>query len=82
MPLLVAPAEQAKIVERAQAVEAIQAMPTATTANSAQTFNKYFSPQQDLPFDVVDAEDLPPAGLLDGESLKALDKDWKEAKDG
>ena len=80
MPLLVSSTEQAKIVERDQAVQAIRAMPTATTSNSAQAFNKYFSQPDNLPFDVIDAQDTPPAGLLDGESLKSLDKDWKEAK--
>lgn len=82
MPLLTAPAEQSRVTERAQAVDAIKNMPTATTAQAAQTFNKYFSRQpDDLPFDVIDAQDAPPAGLLDGESLKSLNKDWKEAKD-
>ena len=80
MPLLTAPAEQSKVTERAQAVEAIKNMPANTTPQAAQTFNKYFSSRQDLPFDVIDAEDMPPAGLLDGETLKSLNKDWKEAK--
>ena len=83
MPILTAPAEQSRVTERAQAVDAIGKMPAATTAQAAQTFNKYFgNNQQDLPFDVIDAEDAPPAGLLDGETLKSLNKDWKEAKDG
>lgn len=82
MPQLSAPAEQARVTERAQAVEAIKSMPASTTAQAAGTFNKYFGRQQDdLPFDVIDAEDAPPAGLLDGESLKSLNKDWKEAQD-
>jgi len=81
MPQLSAPAEQARVTERAQAVEAIKSMPTSTTPQAAQTFNKYFGRQQDdLPFDVIDAEDAPPAGLLDGETLKSLNKDWKEAQ--
>lgn len=82
MPMLTSPAEQARVTERAQAIEAIGKMPTATTPQAAQTFNKYFgNNQQDLPFEVIDAEDAPPAGLLDGETLKSLNKDWKEAKD-
>ena len=80
MPLLTAAAEQSKVTERAQAVEAIKNMPPSTTPQAAQTFNKYFAPPQDLPFDVIDADDAPPAGLLDGETLKTLNKDWKEAK--
>jgi hypothetical protein len=83
MPMLTAPSEQAKVTERAQAVEAIKNMPTSTTPQAAQTFNKYFgTQQQDLPFEIIDAEETPPAGLLDGETLKSLNKDWKEAKDG
>jgi hypothetical protein len=57
---LTSPAEQAKVTERAQAIEAISKMPTATTPQAAQTFNKYFgNTQQDLPFEVIDAEDAP-----------------------
>jgi multidrug efflux pump subunit AcrA (membrane-fusion protein) len=83
MPMLTSPIEQAKVTERAQAVEAIKSMPVSTTPQAAQTFNKYFGSQrEDLPFDVIDAEDAPPAGLLDGETLKSLNKDWKEAQDG
>ena len=62
-------------------MDAIKNMPASTTAQAAGTFNKYFGRQQDdLPFDVIDAEDAPPAGLLDGETLKSLNKDWKEAQ--
>ena len=32
-------------------------------------------------FDVIDGDELPPAGLLDGETLKSLNEDWKEAED-
>lgn len=81
MPQLTAHADQARVTERAQAVDAISKMPASTTAQAAGTFNKYFgSKQDDLPFDVIDAEDAPPAGLLDGETLKSLNKDWKEAQ--
>lgn len=82
MPLLTSPQEQARVTERAQAVDAIKAMPPSTSPNAAGAFNKYFGPGQDQPFDVIDAEDAPPAGLLDGETVKSLEKDWKEAKDG
>jgi len=81
MPQLTASAEQSRVTERAQAVDAIKNMPASTTSQAAQTFNKYFgSNKDDLPFEIIDAEDAPPAGLLDGETLKSLNKDWKEAK--
>ncbi len=82
MPLLAATVdEQSRVTERAQAVEAIKAMPQSPTASSAGAFNKYFSgDSRDLPFDVIDADDAPPVGLIDGQSLQSLNKDWKEAK--
>lgn len=83
MPLLTSAAEQSRVTERAQAVDAIKAMPaTGTTPQAAGAFMKFFGPGQEPPFDVIDADDAPPAGLLDGEAVKSLEKDWKEAKDG
>jgi hypothetical protein len=84
MPMLTAPAEQSKVTERAQAVEAIKNMPANTTPQAAQTFNKYFGSgrAEDLPFEILDGDQLPPQDLLDAESVKALEKDWKEAKRG
>ena len=83
MPLLTSTVEeQARVTERAQAVEAIKAMPQSPTSSSTNAFNHYFgSERKDLPFDVIDAEDTPPAGLIDGQALSSLNKDWKEAKD-
>jgi hypothetical protein len=84
MPDVTNPAEQSKIVERDQAIKALSVMPERTTDQAAQTFNKFFGSgrQDDLPFDIIDAEEMPPAGLLDAETLQALNKDWKEAKGG
>ncbi len=83
MPLLTATVdEQARVTERAQAVEAIKAMPQNPTSSSASAFNHYFgNDRQDVPFDVIDADDTPPAGLIDGQSMQSLNKDWKDAKD-
>ena len=79
MPLLTSPLEQARVTERAQAVEAISAMPASTTPQSAQTFNRYFGQRRDEMFEVIDGDELPPASLLDGETVKSLEKDWKDA---
>lgn len=80
MPLLAPPAEQAEVTKRAQMVDAIKAMPATTSNNAASAFNSAFtSSQTEPPYDIVDAV---PAGLLDGEALKSIEKDWKEATDG
>jgi hypothetical protein len=81
MPLLTSSAEQAKVTERAQAISAIKSMPAQTTQQAAQTFNKYFGSNRNDMFDVIDGDELPPAGLLDGETLKSLNEDWKESED-
>ena len=78
MPDVASPAEQARVTERAQAVQALKAMPATTTPSAAAAFNKYFSAAQEKPYDIVDADALP-AGLLDVEALKSLENDWKEA---
>lgn len=80
MPDLVSPAEQAKVTERAQAVKAISVMPVQTSNNASGAFNKYFSSPQEKPYEIIDGDILPPAGLLDGEALKSIEHDWKEAK--
>ncbi len=80
MPLLAPAAEQAEVTKRAQMVDAIKAMPVTTSSNAAAAFNQTFtSSQPEPPYDIVDAV---PAALLDGEALKSIEKDWKEATDG
>jgi hypothetical protein len=81
MPDVTNAQEQSEIVKRDQGIKALAVMPERTTDQAAQTFNKYFGSQQnDLPFDVVDADEVPPTGLLDDPTLQTLQKDWKEAK--
>ncbi len=82
MPLLAPPAEQARVTERAQMVEALAVMPVNTSNAAAGAFNQYFGQQKEKPYDIVDAETLPPAGLLDPEALKSIEKDWKDNNDG
>ena len=71
--------EQSRVTERAQAIEALKAMPVATTPSAGQAFNKYFGTTPEQPYDIVDTDALP-AGLVDVESLKSLEGDWMEAK--
>lgn len=83
MEPLVDPAEQSEVTKRAQAIEALANMPEKPTDNAADAFNRFFGApvdEEELPFDILDAEDPPPPGLLDEHSLEALQKDWKEAK--
>lgn len=82
MPLLAPPAEQSRVTERAQMVEALAVMPVNTSNAAAGAFNQYFGQQKEKPYDIVDAETLPPANLLDPEALKSIEKDWKDNNDG
>ena len=82
VPQLAPHAEQSKVTERAQIIKALSVMPVSTTNGAASAFNTYFSSNKEKPYDIVDAETLPPAGLLDPEALKSIEHDWKEANDG
>lgn len=79
MPMLAPPAEQARVTERAQMVQALSVMPVNTSNAAANAFNQYFGQPKEAPYDVVDADALP-TGLVDVEALKSLEKDWMEAK--
>lgn len=82
MPDVTTMQEQSDIVRRDQGIKALANMPVSPTAGGAQTFNSFFSPPEKpaQPFEIVDADSLP-AGLLDGEAVKAIEKDWKEANE-
>jgi hypothetical protein len=81
MPQISSPQEQSEVTRREQAIKALAAMPVRPTANGTGTFNEVFSTPQkrEDAFEIVDGDTLPPTGLLDGEALKSLEHDWKEA---
>jgi hypothetical protein len=81
MPLLTDSNTQAEVTRRAQAIKALAAMPVHPTANGTGAFNDVFSTSQkrEDAFEIIEGDTMPPAGLLDGEALKSLDHDWKEA---
>jgi hypothetical protein len=71
--------EQVRVTERAQIIEALAVMPEQTTKGAAEVFNKYFGEKQAAPYEIVDGDLLPPAGLLDAQALKSIENDWTEA---
>ena len=80
MPQLVSGAEQHEVTKRAQTIEALKAIPVEPARNALPLFGDVFgAKRQEDAFEIIEGETLPPAGLLDGEALKSLDKDWKEA---
>jgi hypothetical protein len=81
MPNVTDKHEQSEIVRRDQGIRALANMPVNPTSAGVQAFNSFFSvPEKHAPpFEIVDAESVP-AGL-DGEALKAIEKDWKEANE-
>jgi len=83
MPQLVAPDEQAEVTKRAQAVQALGAMPVSPTANGVQAFNSMFgmADAQKPRFEILEDGSLP-TGMLNSETLKVVEGDWKESDDG
>lgn len=82
MPDVASLADQRAVTERAQMIQALAVMPVNTSSAAASAFNTYFSQSKEKPYDIVDAETLPPANLLDSEALKSIEKDWKDNNDG
>jgi hypothetical protein len=82
MPQLSAPAEQAEVTKRAQGIAALAVMPVQPTASGAAFFNDVFSTPQkrEESFEIIENDEVP-VNLLDGETLKVLDKDWKDANE-
>lgn len=82
MPDVTDKQEQSEIVRRDQGIRALAVMPVNPTTQGAQAFNNFFSEpaQPAKPFEIIDAESIP-AGLLDGEAMKAIEKDWKDANE-
>lgn len=75
-------AEQAEVVKRAQAIDALAAMPIAPTQAGVQNFNATFWQQkQDPRFALLSEGDMPPAELLNTESLKSIEGDWKDSNE-
>ena len=80
MPPLVSGAEQREVTKRAQTIEALKSIPVEPARNAMPLFADVFgAKKQEEAFEIIEGETLPPADLLDGEALKSLDKDWKEA---
>ena len=80
MPQLVSGTEQREVTMRAQTIEALKSIPVDPSRNGKMLFDDVFgTKKQEEAFEIIEGETLPPAALLDGEALKSLDKDWKEA---
>ena len=81
MPMLVASTEQAEVTKRAQAVEALAVMPAEPSRNGMDVYGSAFSMTRQAPrYEVIEGDVLPPAGLLDDEALKAVEKDWNNGQ--
>lgn len=78
MPLLVAPSEQAEVTKRAQGVEALAVMPSEPARGAADVYSSIFNVGSVRPrYEVLEGDDLPPAGVIDAEGMKAAESDWK-----
>jgi hypothetical protein len=82
-PMLTDEATVKEILINDQRIRAVAAIPVNPSAGGSQAFNNFFSaptPKREDAYDIIEAEEIPPQ-LLDGETLKVLNKDWKEAND-
>ena len=72
--------EQSEVTRRAQAVEALRAMPTAspTATGAAMTNSVFGSATAAQRFTVLSPTETPPMQLLGDEARSAIDRDWKE----
>lgn len=80
MPMLVAPAVQAEVTKRAQGVDALSVMPSEPSRNGMDLYGAVFGNggQQQARYEVLEGDVLPPSGLMDGEAVKAVEKDWND----
>lgn len=83
MPDVTSLYEQSEIVRRDQGIKGLANMPVNPTVNGVQAYNSIFNVSDEKPaqpFEIIDSDSIP-AGLLDGEAVKAIEKDWKEANE-
>lgn len=77
MPDMTDTREQSEIVRRDQMVRALANMPVNPDGHGVAAFNASFGASHSVPYEILDAV---PAGLLDPEAEKAIEKDWKEGE--
>ena len=82
MPDVTNTQEQSDIVRREQGIRALANMPVNPTGQGAQAFNQFFAPPatQEKPYEIIDGDQIP-AGMLEAEALKSIEKDWRDAHD-
>lgn len=77
LPLLADP----EVVRRDQLVQALHAMPTQSPTQMAQGLMQgVFGGTPANRFEILSANDAPPAKLVDAHALSALEQDWKEGQ--
>ena len=81
MPQLVAPEEQIEVTKRAQTVEALKAMPTEPARSAMPLFGDVFNGERKPRFETLGSIEQLPAELLNPETLKSIEGDWKENND-
>jgi hypothetical protein len=80
MPQLTNATNQAEIVRNEQKIRALAAIPVSPTESGKAAFNQFFSGEKkDDPFEIIEGDVLPPADLLDAETLKITEKEWQDA---
>jgi hypothetical protein len=81
MPLLTDSETQREVTRRAQTVDALKAMPTSDpTKTAASVMNSAFGMER-KPYDILQVNQLPPADLIGGDTVIALEQDWKKTEE-
>lgn len=82
VPLLTDEANQVEIVKRNQGIKALQALPQAVPTRDAAVdlYNSMFgeASANSSRFEVLHPGEFPPAQLVDEQTLKSLENDWKQ----
>lgn len=80
MPQLTDRVTQTEIIRNDQKIRALEAIPVNPSESGRAAFDVFFSGEKkEDPFEIIDGEELPPANLLDVETLKITEKEWQDA---
>jgi len=80
MPQLTDKATQAEIIRNDQKIRALEAIPVNPSESGRAAFDTFFSREKkEEPFEIIEGDVLPPAELLDAETLKVTEKEWQDA---
>lgn len=84
VPQLTDPENEKEIKRREQAIQMMRSIPTQPPMKAATSlYNNIFASENAQPFRILRGGEMPPSELISGDTVQALDEDWKaKANDG